>query len=116
MISYQIYKMIHVLSLVVFFSLFAVAAYTKENSKKNKILTGVLILFVLISGMGLVARIGIPHGTGWPLWLNLKVAIWLIVGSVGHIVIKRFPQHGVKAFWASIGLLTCASFLANYKI
>lgn len=114
--SYQVYKMIHVVSIVIFFSLFAAAAYTQENKKLNKILTGLFLVFILVSGMGLIARIGIPHGAAWPIWIKAKIGIWLIVGVAGHVVIKRFPQYGVKAFWASVGLLTLASYLANYKI
>ena len=107
--------MIHIVSIVIFFSLFAAAAYSGKNEKLNKILTGVFITFVLVSGMGLIARIGISHGAGWPAWLYVKLAIWLVVGGLGHMVIKRFPQHGVKAFWGSVGLLTLASYMANYK-
>lgn len=113
--SYQIYKMIHVVSIVIFFSLFAAAAYTKDVSKKSKVLTGIFIVFVLVSGMGLVARIGISHGAGWPAWLYVKLGIWVIVGSIGHIVMKRFPHLGVKTFWICIGLLVVASYMANYK-
>lgn len=113
--SYQFYKMIHIISIVVFFALFAVAAYSGENTKKNKIVTGIMLVLILVAGMGLLARVGVSHGQGWPFWAIGKVVIWLIVGGAGHVVVKRFPQHAVKAFWASIGLLTCASYLANYK-
>ena len=113
--SYQIYKVIHIVSIVIFFSLFAATAYTKTSDKKSKILTGIFLVFILVSGMGLVARIGISHGSGWPTWLYMKLAIWLVVGSAGHIIMKRFSDFGVKAFWGGIFLLTCASYLANYK-
>jgi len=108
--------MIHIISIVLFFSLYAAAAYQGKSALRDKILTGVFLIFILVAGMGLVARIGIPHGAGWPLWLKLKLAIWVIIGSSGHMILKRFPQHAVKAFWVSIGLLTISSYLANYKI
>lgn len=114
--SYQFYKMLHVISIVVFFSLFAAAAYSGQSTKKNKALTGIMLLIILVGGMGLVAKVGISHGAGWPLWLKAKLGIWFIVGVAGHVIIKRAPQHAVKAFWASVGLLTLASYLANYKI
>ena len=111
--SYQVYKMIHIISIVIFFSLFAAAAYSGESTKKNKILTGIALFFVLLGGMGL-KKFAAPGE--WPLWLNLKMVIWLVVGAAGHVIIKRFPAHAIKAFWASVGLLTLASYLANYKL
>jgi uncharacterized membrane protein SirB2 len=111
--SYQVYKMLHIISIVVFFALFAVAAYSGENSKKNKIITGLMLFMILVAGMGL-KKFAAPGE--WPMWLNIKMAIWLIVGALGHVVVKRFPKHGVKAFWCSVGFLTLASYLANYKV
>ncbi len=113
--SYQVYKMIHIVSIVIFFSLFAATAYMQKSDKKSKILTGIFLVLILVSGMGLVARIGISHGSGWPTWLYMKLAIWFVVGTAGHVVMKRFPQIGVKTFWGGIALLVCASYLANYK-
>lgn len=76
-------------------------------------ITGIMLFFVLLGGMGLKKFAAPGH---WPLWINVKLVIWLFVGLAGHVVVKRFPQHGVKAFWASIGFLVCASYLANYKL
>ncbi|MAX66509.1 MAG: hypothetical protein QF441_06300 [Bacteriovoracaceae bacterium] len=111
--SYQFYKMLHVISIVVFFSLYAVAAYGAGNNKKNKIITGIMLLVILVGGMGL-KKFAAPGE--WPLWLNIKMVIWLIVGVFGHVIVKRFPEYAVKSFWISIGLLTLASYLANYKL
>lgn len=111
--SYQVYKMMHIISIVVFFALFAVAAYSGENTKKNKIITGIMLLLILVGGMGL-KKFAAPGS--WPMWLNIKMGIWLFVGIAGHVVIKRFPKYGVTSFWCSVGFLTLASYLANYKI
>jgi uncharacterized membrane protein SirB2 len=111
--SYQFYKMMHIISIVVFFAMFAVAAYKGESDKKSKIITGICLFLILVGGMGL-KKFAAPGE--WPLWLNLKMAIWLIVGGAGHMLIKRFPQFAVKGFWASVLFLTAASYLANYKL
>ncbi len=111
--SYEFYKMMHIISIVIFFAMFAVAAYTKESSKVNKIITGIMLLLIMVAGMGL-KKFAAPGN--WPLWLNLKMGIWLVVGGLGHVIIKKCPQFAVKSFWGSVGLLTLASYLANYKI
>lgn len=113
--SYQFYKILHVVSIVLFFSLYCKAAYSKSSEKMDKILTGVFLVIILVSGMGLIAKIGISHGSGWPVWAYMKLTIWLIVGGAGHMILKRFPHLAVKTFWVSVGFLTLASYLANYK-
>lgn len=114
--SYQVYKIIHIVGIVLFFSLYAVAAYRGQAKKSEKIITGVLLVIILVAGMGLVARLGIPHGQPWPMWLKAKLGIWIVLGSLSHLVLKRFPGFAVKFFWIAVGLLTLASYLANYKV
>ena len=116
MISYQIYKMIHIISIVLFFSVYLSAAIKTGSLKKEKIITGILLVLILASGMGLVARLGIPHASPWPTWLRVKLGIWIFIGCSSHIVLKRWHQHAVKFFYFSILLLTLASFMANYKV
>jgi len=114
--SYAFYKVIHVVSIVLFFALYMSATLkSKDKIKKEVILTGIALVFILVSGFGLVAKIGIAHGTGWPLWLKFKVGIWLVVGMFGHIALKRFFEHTTKVFWGLVGILVFASYLANFK-
>lgn len=113
--SYAFYKIIHVLSIVLFFSLYMSATLKKQNIKKEVILTGIALVFILVSGFGLIAKIGIAHGSSWPGWLKIKLGIWLLVGMFGHIVLKRAVDFAPKAFWILFGILGVASYLANYK-
>lgn len=114
--SYQVYKMIHIVSIVLFFSTYAVATVKPGSIKLEKILSGIAVLLILVSGMGLVARLGIPHGEPWPLWLKVKLGIWIAIGSSGHMVLKRWPKAAGQFFWIAIALLVTASYMANYKI
>lgn len=114
--SYQFYKMLHIISIVLFFALYASAAVkakNKMNFKFETIFTGILLLVILTAGMGL-KKFAAPGA--WPLWVNLKLGIWAIIGVSAHMVLKRFPDKSVKFFWFSVVLLTLSSYLANYKI
>ncbi len=114
MISYEIYKVIHLFSLMVLFTGFTLQFWGVAE-KKFKIFTGIATLLVLVSGMGLIARIGISHGEAWPMWIRLKVLVWFIVGVGAAVVVKRLPQHGKKAYVMMMTLFLLAAVTAVYK-
>lgn len=114
--TYAFYKVIHIVSIVLFFVLYMSASLkSKQSIKKEIIFTGVALLLILVSGFGLVAKIGIAHGSSWPYWIMLKLMIWAVIGMSGHIVLKRYFEKSGKVFWIFMLLLLLASYLANYK-
>lgn len=114
MISYQLYKVIHIASIFLFLTGASVMLLAAPKAKFWKIMTGVTGLFILVGGMGLMARLYPGQGMQQP-WIHVKLTIWVIVMALGHIVAKRFPNHGAKAYWATMMLAIIAAYVAVYK-
>lgn len=118
MIDYQVYKVMHLAAIFVFLSSAAVLLISDKKTKFWKILTGISSFFILLGGMGLVARLypAASGGGGFSQgWVQAKIVIWLAVTGLGHLVAKRFPGFGAKAYWITILLAVTAATLAIYK-
>lgn len=113
--SHSFYKILHLTSILsVFMALGALIMLGKakaagsENLRKVAAIThGIATTFILVSGFGMLARLGVT----WPFpgWALAKVFIWLFIGaSIG--LAKRVPK-AANALW--IGLIV-AGFLAAY--
>jgi len=121
--SYEIYKVLHLLGVLVLFSTLGGLAVhgmnggDKASNRSRKLMSamhGVSLVIILVGGFGLLARLGIKHGEGWPLWAYLKVAMWLLLGA-SIALVNRMPAKG-KIFYLLfpvLGAITAA--IAIYK-
>ncbi len=111
MISYQVYKLIHLSAIFGFLMGAAVLLLSQTKGRFWRVWTGVTAFFILLGGMGLLARLG----TGWQPWLTAKLIIWLVITGLGHMVAKRMPERGRAAFFVTYLLAITAAFVAIYK-
>lgn len=114
--TYQFYKVLHIASVVGFFVLMSMAAADMKKTKFRSIVSGIASLAILVAGMGLMARLGIKHSEGWPLWIKLKFGIWAIITIGAPVVLKRLPVHMARFMLIAYVLLVVAVYSAIYKI
>lgn len=120
MVSYEVYKIIHVLGIMILFLSIGALFYTAFNKiqldKKQKrpwlIMHGVSLFLILLGGFGLLARIGISGG--FPTWVWLKIIIWGIFGGLIMLIIK-LPQISKVLYLLTVILGFFAIYIANYK-
>lgn len=114
------YQILHIFGVLMVFvalgglTLQAVSGSTPDarTRKFAAMFHGLGLVIVLVSGFGLLAKLGIP---GFPLWVWLKVGIWLLVGGL-IALIRRMPQYATL-FWFSLPILGgLAATIALYKI
>ena len=118
MLSYQVYKIIHFLGLFMVVAalggqiLHAMNGGTKDHPSKKwlGINSGVGLLVLLVGGFGMLARLG----SGVEFWVMVKLGLWVILGFIGAVAIRK-PQQS-KGIWVmTIGILCLAVGMAIYK-
>lgn len=115
MISHHVYKVIHLTG--VFLLLIALGGQLVETNsstwrKHLKVSHGFGLLFLLIAGFGLIARLGI--GWPFPVWIHLKILVWIVLGSM-PVLMRIAPSPGKLFWWMILGLAVFSAYLANFK-
>ncbi len=115
------YRVIHILSVMLLFTalggllLASRAGVTSGVSRKTAGMThGIALILILITGFGGLAKIGLSNPALWPMWLWLKVLIWLLMGAV-IVLIRRAPRSTTLLWWLLPVLGGVAAYLAIYK-
>lgn len=116
---YTVYKLIHIIGILFLFTTAGgVALYAANGGKKDEnvartwvaVIHGLTLVVILISGFGLVAKIG----TGFQMWVWAKFALWFVIGSCALLPLRR-TEFGYRLFFLIPLLGALAAFLAIFK-
>lgn len=123
--SYDFYRIIHIsfialllLSLGGLWAFYSVEAQKKDAVKKYLLLFhGISIMFILIAGFGLMARLQIKS---FPLWIHIKLALWLLIAVAPFALRKgiKAPRLKLKSriiWWGLAVLVFLAILTARLK-
>ena len=123
MISYEVYKLLHLAAL--FGLLFvaggaAVHAANRGDRSTNAVrgtvaaLHGVWLLLTLVGGFGMLARLGVKHDWMFPGWLWGKLIVWVLF-AFAMVLPYRYPQLAKPLLIVAPFLAALAGFLAIFK-
>ncbi len=123
MLPYGFYKVLHVLGIAL--TLVALGGMTvhalngglKGENVARRLLIGMHgtgVLFILVGGFGLLARIGFAHGSGFPFWLWVKIGLWTLFAVIAAIPYRK-PESGRALLLALPFLAMAAAAMAVYK-
>ncbi|HEY2572649.1 MAG TPA: hypothetical protein VGH65_01230 [Verrucomicrobiaceae bacterium] len=113
--SLPFYHIIHLVSVMMLFvgTGLGLAAVDHVSPRKcGAILRGIALLLLLVTGFGMLAKLGIMKSI--PLWAWIKVAIWLIA-AVLPVFVKRKMISGTIAVFIALALGAVAAWLGYLK-
>ncbi|MGC9451556.1 MAG: hypothetical protein ACP5I4_08925 [Oceanipulchritudo sp.] len=114
---HQLYQIIHLTGVFMVFlsygGLIVRSALGSDNRGLRRLggmTSGIGLFLILLGGFGLLARLNY----GWPLWVLVKVAIWVILGGL-IVLINRKPQFSQILWWTTILLGVVALLMVILK-
>jgi len=89
----QYYLVLHLVSLLLLagVTFAALAAPQPERRKFSLMWSGILSLVVLVSGFGLLARLGLPFQG----WVSVKLVCWVALAMMTPMAFRRSAQGAV---------------------
>lgn len=93
--SLSFYHLLHLLGLILVFIGFG-ALFTPDSRRAMK-WHGIGLLISLISGFGMLAKLGIFKSM--PTWVWAKIGLWLVLGFLPYSLAVAFSPHGWSFSW-----------------
>jgi hypothetical protein len=123
MLPYTFYKVVHIIGIVLLMSalggvtIHVLNGGTKQTNGARGLLAalhGTGALFILVGGFGMLARLGFAHGSMFPGWLLVKLAVWLLLAGALILPYRR-PSLAKPLYLALPVLGGLAAYMAVYK-
>ena len=118
---YAAYKLMHILGLLFTFTglagvvfAFAITATPQPKMRKLAFIThGLGLLLILVSGFGMLARMGLVNGL--PPWIHAKLTLWVLAGAVVALAKRKSAKLAVSVYAITIVIGFTAAYIAIYK-
>ena len=123
MLSHQLYNVVHIVGIVLLASalggaaVYGMAGLPPESSRVRRLLAvlhGLGAFLILLGGFGMLARLGVMHGAGFPGWVWVKLVVWAVL-AVALLAPYRRPALAKPMLFALPILGGLAAYMAIYK-
>jgi uncharacterized membrane protein len=123
MFSHAFYNVVHIVGIVLVMSALGATAIhalnggTRQTNAARGLVAGLHgtgVLLILIGGFGMLARLGFQHGANFPLWLWVKLAVWVTAAALLFVPYRR-PALAKPIYLALPVLGGLAAYMAIYK-
>jgi uncharacterized membrane protein SirB2 len=113
--SLQFYKLLHIIGILLTFSalggvfVYAGNGGNKEGNSLRKVIAishGVGLVLLLVSGFGMLAKLGLS----FPMWVVPKLVIWLALGAAIALGYRK-PEKAVLLWTGSVALGSIAALI-----
>lgn len=116
MLNFHEYKILHFISIFIFITLFSIDLFVEGKNKWRRAIMMLASAIILLSGMGLLARLGFMTSAGaWPTWSIVKLIIWGILSVGAPLAAKRLKSFRNIVYFALIFFLSIAVFTIVVK-
>jgi hypothetical protein len=120
MISYPVYKLIHLIGIFMILMSFAALIMLQlskspaiQISKKWIFMNhGIGLFLAILGGFGLLARLQIFWP--WPTWIVIKTGLWILAAVLAPLII-RTPAFARLWWFLVIGLGSAAVIAVNFR-
>ncbi len=113
--SLSAFKVLHVLGFALAFTAIGAAYASAAERRLSGLTHGAGLLLLLFSGFGMLGALGLSHSPGgWPLWIWLKLVVWLALGAA-LVLLRRAPGLRTLLWWLLPLLGAAAAYLALFK-
>jgi len=121
--SHAFYNVVHIVGIILVMSALGGAALHAMTGGARAagparrlvaVLHGSGAFLVLLGGFGMLARLGVAHGAGFPGWLWVKLAVWVVIAAAFVLPYRR----PALARWLILALPVLgglAAYMAIYK-
>jgi hypothetical protein len=123
MFSHAFYNVAHILGIAALIAalggvaLHGASGGTRAESGARRLIAtlhGLGALLILVGGFGMLARLGVVQGSGFPGWVWLKIVIWVLLVGAAALPYRR-PATAVPLLLIIPVLAGAAAWAAIYK-